>query len=369
MGISAYPPATQFIDENGSSYGIKHISNKPRMIATPLGYEIAAGNIANHTTIKVSGFDTSFSTTVPIDISPFVGNVPVRDTAAQRWVDSSSVSDSGVAAIDYDSIATGGSATTLVDSGRIFVTDDELNLDDIIFLPGHEAIGIITEITNETTLTCAGGFIDKDGNAVTVVSTDAYKALDASMGGGLLVLVQGLDSSYAEQSEFVLTNGTTAVQTVNSYFRINVFEIVIAGNAAYAVGNITLSHSDGGAPIYSQINAKDVKALQAFYTVPAGKVAYVPSWSAGGYAYDDTKAEFRVVRIALAANVSTLSRLLTDSKIEQDIMIVQSGIQHVKFDIPLKFPARADIRINARAYNTIDLGAITGSFELWLEDA
>ena len=41
----------QFEDENGTGYGVKHISNKPRVSTMPYLYDIAEGSIANHDSI------------------------------------------------------------------------------------------------------------------------------------------------------------------------------------------------------------------------------------------------------------------------------------------------------------------------------
>lgn len=38
----------KFIDENGDTYGIKHVENKPRVSSMPYLYDIAEGNVADH---------------------------------------------------------------------------------------------------------------------------------------------------------------------------------------------------------------------------------------------------------------------------------------------------------------------------------
>jgi hypothetical protein len=46
----------QFIDENGSPYGIKQINNKPRFSSMPYLYDIVGGNITNHTPFSKLGY-------------------------------------------------------------------------------------------------------------------------------------------------------------------------------------------------------------------------------------------------------------------------------------------------------------------------
>ena len=40
--------ASKFVDENGTPYGVKHISNKPRVSSMPYLYDVAEGNVADH---------------------------------------------------------------------------------------------------------------------------------------------------------------------------------------------------------------------------------------------------------------------------------------------------------------------------------
>lgn len=47
--------AARLIDESGTPYGVKHVGNKPRVSAMPYAYDIAEGNIANHTLIHILG--------------------------------------------------------------------------------------------------------------------------------------------------------------------------------------------------------------------------------------------------------------------------------------------------------------------------
>jgi hypothetical protein len=48
---------TGFKDENGLAYGVKHVSNKPRVSSMPYLYDIAEGNVANHTAFAKLGYN------------------------------------------------------------------------------------------------------------------------------------------------------------------------------------------------------------------------------------------------------------------------------------------------------------------------
>lgn len=81
------------------------------------------------------------------------------------------------------------------------------------------------------------------------------------------ILIDGLDANYAAQSEtLVLTNGTTGVNTVKSYRRINNMRVTGTTNP---VGIIRLSNT-GKTTTYAQINIGTGKTQWSMYTVPAG---------------------------------------------------------------------------------------------------
>lgn len=82
------------------------------------------------------------------------------------------------------------------------------------------------------------------------------------------VTVSGLDASYNMISEVVALNGTTGVNTVNSFLRINSM-ITKTGNAVGAV-----SATNGGTT-YAKIAAGFGRTLMSIYTVPNGYDFYL----------------------------------------------------------------------------------------------
>lgn len=87
--------------------------------------------------------------------------------------------------------------------------------------------------------------------------------------GARTVRITGLDINYNTVTEVVSMNGTSVVPTVNSYFRVNFFDLVTAGSGGTNAGDITLRVASAGAT--QQI----MKASYGFsktciFTVPAG---------------------------------------------------------------------------------------------------
>lgn len=107
----------------------------------------------------------------------------------------------------------------------------------------------------------------------TVASTMLVTSSSAS-DTAVTILISGLDSAYARISESVTLNGTTAVTTTQSFFRINSV-ITTAGNA---VGTVYVK--DAGGVVYAQIAIGSGKTNMSVYTVPAGYTAYFTQFDA-----------------------------------------------------------------------------------------
>lgn len=113
-------------------------------------------------------------------------------------------------------------------------------------------------------------------STMTVSSDDAA---DTSAGtGARTVTISGLDANYAEITEVITMNGTTAVTTTNSYFRINNMVVTTAGTGRTNAGSIFIGTGTvtAGKPanVYAEIFDGDGIEHEGVYTVPAGKSLY-----------------------------------------------------------------------------------------------
>lgn len=138
------------LDETGTAYGVKHINNKPRVSAMPYLYDIAEGNVTNHSSFSLFGYN---------------GDVDVGTE---------------------DLISAGASYT----------------------FPAAEM-------------------------QMEVVSSSANDDGSPAGFGARTVIIDYLDDAYAEKSETVTLNGTTAVATTaTDIFRVNRFRVKTAANPA-----------------------------------------------------------------------------------------------------------------------------------------
>lgn len=107
---------------------------------------------------------------------------------------------------------------------------------------------------------------------VNVVSTDVN---DTSAGtGARTVEIFGLDSSYDEISETITLNGTTNVESSNSYLRLHRMIVRTAGSGGMNAGAISATQSSSAIKM-AQINIGNNQTLMAVYTIPNGKDAFI----------------------------------------------------------------------------------------------
>lgn len=109
-----------------------------------------------------------------------------------------------------------------------------------------------------------------------IASTDA--ADTAAGAGARTVLIQGLDTNYAEISSVVSLNGITAAAIPAQFFRINGAIVLTAGTGQTNAGTISIRNSGGGTTrAVIPIGVGLLK--QSAYTVPAGYQLYITSVS------------------------------------------------------------------------------------------
>jgi len=196
--------------------------------------------------------------------------------------------------------------------------------------------------------------------AATVMKISSASASDTSAGtGARTVFISGLDANYAQISETVILNGQTAVNTTNSYLRINDFYVLTCGSGNTAAGIIyagTGTVTTGvPATIYSLMPVAYNSQTQAIYTVPAGYTAYISSYT---FTSNNTTANticsgFLYVYL-YGQNFPT---------IEASARFNAGGIFDRHFDCPLRFPEKTDLDMHVSAGSS---GQMTGEMHMIL---
>ncbi len=149
-------------------------------------------------------------------------------------------------------------------------------------IPNHQVVqfgGFNPDIDTTWETICPDGNFTFQSVA-TVMKISSSSTNDAAVGiGARTVLITGLDANYNVISETVTLNGQTAVNTVNSYLRINGFTVTTAGNSLTAAGTIYAGAGvvTAGVPatVYELIPLGWNSRQSATYTIPTGYTGYI----------------------------------------------------------------------------------------------
>ena len=333
--------ATRLVDENGTPYGVKHIDNKPRVVSTQYLTEIAKGNISGHTRLHKFGHNSA----VPATLEDVWDGSAVYTwpTAAAAVAVAAGATDIGVTS--YSGTATGGSTTTLEDTGQDFTAGSIVVAGDLILDDDNDEIGYVT-IVAATELIFAIAKTTAFTNGVN------YRIVDKSTGGvgAQAIQVVGLNSAYVEQKEFVVMNADTGRDTTQTYLRMYRATVLLAGSAGWNVVAITMTPAGG--TLIAQISAELNQTLMAVWTVPSGKTFYMIDYYA-----------------ATSSNKVTEVHLYTRPfggvfNIKSDIVINQ-GKSVRAYPLVVPYPERTDITIQAQASG--GGGEVSAGFNGWYE--
>jgi hypothetical protein len=170
------------------------------------------------------------------------------------------------------------------------------------------------------------------------------------------IVISGLDANYNMLSETLVLNGTTAVPTVNQYFRINGISVSV-GSATNPTGVVTLSNS-GATVIYAQINTATVGGVtesvgtsqMGVYTVPAGYTFY--GYRYGAYSsFNGNTANYTIYR-AISNSPSGVQRIIvqtpfnTNYEIQRHFPFPYAAGTDIRFQIASSAAAAAVVSIN-----------------------
>jgi len=341
----------------------KEVDGKPRVSTTPYLYDIGEGNIAAHTPFYKIGYNPVI-TNVEEAVWSAGGKYPFLKGAdmLEAYSDDNT---QDIGSILFNTTSTGGSTTTLEDSGVDFTAGaTPVAVFDCVILDKGGAVpewGYVTGVA-ATTLTIAGGFSEGGTGAsrdYIVINKTAYTGAHA-------IKISYLTTAFAVKEEIVVLNGTTPVNTVNNdFYRINEVVLISAGTLSGSLGNVSVRDASG-APIYAYITAGYTRARQLVYTVPAGLTLYITSFNCSWASPNDTKVQS--LRMILRCNQEQTHHFLTGDLFYPiaESMVTNQAIT-INFDVPLKFPAGVDIYVAGIATNAAGSGPATGVLRGWTE--
>ena len=120
------------------------------------------------------------------------------------------------------------------------------------------------------------GFNATSAEIVTVASVGTNAADDDIAGtGARTVELRGLDATYTMQTEVVELSGTSLVDTINSYIRIDRVLVLTAGSGGENAGVIVCAQKVTTANIFTSLPIGYNQTMIAAATIPAGKTGYM----------------------------------------------------------------------------------------------
>ena len=320
-------------------------------------FSVAMGEIPGHTLMEKFGenpdIDTAdgFVTIWDAGGDYAAPTIPrVHDVVSTLAADAGTVLESGT--------ATGGSLTTLEDTGATFIASGVVAGDRIIN-DTNVTIATVTNVDSETVLTAFVGMIDAGSglNSTPNASGDSYRIVTDASTGASILHINGLGAAHTKLEEFVVLNGVGVVATAGTYSHIHRMRIFTAGNKE-ALGTITADSPETVPTTTAQIINGNNQTLMTLFSCPLDKICHIVQWWA---AMAKKQTAVSVVRLR-GGTLGGTSYVLQTRAIDNG---GDSAFNYI-YPVPETLPGGADVWIEADT-DTNDVG-ISAGFTLILMD-
>ena len=235
----------------------------------------------------------------------------------------------------------------------------------------HESIykfGNNPEIADSIETVWSQGGLYSYLTSASVLKVSSSSTDDTSAGtGARTVQLFGLDGDYNEISEVVTLNGQTAVNTTQSYLRINRMIVRSAGSGGANAGIIYAGTGTvtTGVPanIYATVNGDGTnQTLMALWTVPAGYTGYLMQYDISNGTTSNTPAVCTLLLVARPYGEVFQSK---DVKSLTTGMHIENGLV-----VPIQFAEKTDIEVRAVSSSASVTFDISAALEIiYIKDA
>lgn len=198
---------------------------------------------------------------------------------------------------------------------------------------------IDTGTTPETVWTGGGAYPWDEFNSAQTLYCKSSSASDTTT-----LHVTGLDENYAQQTETVTLNGTTAVTTTNTFIRVFRLEY-----DAENVGDITVHTVSASGTVVGKIDIGYAQSLMAIYTIPAGYTGYIIAGDLTINAFRDVQVKFFVRKEGKPFRIAHMAEV--------------RGEYRYDFTAPMRLEQKSDVDVrvddvnlsNSRATSNFDI--------------
>jgi len=345
-------------DPSGS-YVSAQVNEAGAALVAAFGTEVARGLYTGYAIRNHFGHNHDIDTgSSPEDIIHGGGTYTGFNAIANENIEVFSASANDAGSVASSGTATGGSATTLVDTGATFVTDS-IAVGDVVLNDSQGYHGFVTVIDSETQLTV---FRMNDGAGIvhTNASGDTYRVVKSTSTGAAVIRLESLlDVNDDEQTPaYVVMNGTTGVIATGNYFRCSRVRVIHSGSLDVNAGEITVRQETTTANIFALMDTVG-RSEMALDTVPRGKTAIIK----------DVRASIvRASGGAGSGNIILFSREKGGSWNAREVFGIQTGANvDQSFVGGLVLEAGTDFKLTVQDVSDNNTEA-DGSFEYFLID-
>lgn len=185
------------------------------------------------------------------------------------------------------------------------------------------------------------------GGKIAFETSAAVATIDSNLANsGCKITIQGLDGNYDEISETVTLDSNGDATTTQTFLRIN--RAFVSGDTE--TSNVVRVQINGSNQ--AQIDVAHQQTMQAIYTIPRGHNGYLVQLSLG------VKEKEKDVEARL--NVQEFGGV----ERTRDYLTFQTNFTEKHYPVPLKFPEKSDIKLQALVSGATT--TISGTFDLIL---
>jgi hypothetical protein len=340
----SYFEAMRLIDEAGLVYGVKHVQNKPRVSSMPYTYDIAEGNVTNHTSWSKIGYHAAIDTT-ELDMRPYAAA-----TAGIGWsytfptaeltmtIASTSAKDCQRALTAFaDSGTSPGTKTTVTCTSHGLANADSVIIQGTTHYNGTFVLSNVTTHTFDIIIAFAGN--------------DATGTVRGP--GANTITVYYLNAAFEEKTATVTMLGTTAVQVATDIYRIQNVRVATAGPSLVTVGAVSIISAG---QTYGYISLGRTRGRQCIWTVPLGKTLYVTSIAFSSAQQTASK----YVRFTTKANYDDKSGTVLQRGLFMPFneVVLNNTAYFRELNPPTRLPATTDLKVTALS-DSVAIGTCT----------
>ncbi len=320
-------------------------------------FEIAKGNISRHSFMLKFGENDDIDQSYETIWDAGATYVPPTQARLHNVISTDADDDGDTIS---DDTATGGSATTLVDSGATFQTQGTpVVAGDAVLNDTNVLIGVVLTVDSEIQLTVTGWISPNSGLVGDATeSGDDYRVVHNASTGASIYHILGQDATRTEIDEFVVLNGMANVATVNTYVRQ--YRARIFGPGTTAAEGVITSTAQVDNTVSCQINDGANQTLMAVYSVPIDKIGYIVKWW-GTISRDIPTASVSVMRLR-GGTLDGIGYLLQS----RSISTAASSSFTYDYAVPTPIPGGVDIWVEATS--SANDTAVASGFDIILVD-